>query len=97
MAEDPAQNSFELDSPVAKIRARGRDPILIISIVAYSILALMLYQHMQETKEAIQRMTAAIEAGIKVQRFTTCIIATKEDERELQYNSPNSFCNRNSN
>ena len=39
-------------------------------------------------------VAAAMQAGVKAQRFTACLVATKDAEREKQYLQPNSFCNR---
>lgn len=41
-----------------------------------------------------REMTGAIREGVREQRFTTCIFATKEDQREAEYMKQQSFCNR---
>lgn len=41
-----------------------------------------------------QEVSTAMQAGVKAQRFTACLVATKDTEREAQYLQPNSFCNR---
>lgn len=41
-----------------------------------------------------KEMVKAIQEGNKAQRLSTCIQATKEDQKESEYMRPNSFCNR---
>ncbi len=80
-------NEIEYQGALGKIRARGRDPFLIIGIVAYGILGFMMWQHSATTEKAIISM-------VREMRLSTCISATPEVSREAQYSNPSSFCNR---
>lgn len=78
---------LEYEGALGRLRARGRDPLIIISIFAYALIVLMLYDHTSKTEKAITAM-------VREMRLSTCISATKEDQREAQYSNPASFCNR---
>lgn len=72
---------------LGKFRARGRDPVLIIGTLASLIFGYFIYTHSERTDKAFASM-------LREQRLMTCILASKEAERELQYSNPTSFCNR---
>lgn len=84
-----------------KFRARGYDILTLVVVAGLSVMSYVLWRHMEDAvsfrNEATQAAAATVEtlkALAREQRFTTCILATKEDQREAQYGSPNSFCNR---
>lgn len=48
----------------------------------------------QRTQESIERMTTAIKAQAREQKFQTCILSLPVSERAAEYNNPNSLCAR---
>lgn len=77
-----------------KLRARGYDTIVVVMILALAVFGYGLNEHMRETKSGTESVAKAINDSVKVQKFTACILATKDELRESQYSNPNSFCNR---
>lgn len=45
-------------------------------------------------KETNREMSRAVQEGVRVQRLSTCILATDQNKRGAEYMKPDSFCNR---
>lgn len=45
-------------------------------------------------KESNLGFAKALQELVRSQNLSTCILATKEDQKEAEYMKPNSFCNR---
>lgn len=91
MADD---SEFEAKTAIGTFRARGYDTLTLLGIVGLVGFGYMLYMHMQEAKASNMEIASAIRDAVRVQKFTACIIATPESQKEAQYSSPQSFCNR---
>lgn len=95
MSEDLERGEVSAEGPGGfKFRARGYDAVVGTMMLAVIVLGYGLWMHMVETKTGNQEIARAIKDGVKVQKFTACILATDDHNREAQYSNPQSFCNR---
>lgn len=92
---DDRQDEVEATLPGGtKLRVRGYDFLTIAVVAGICIMAYVLWKHTEETAAASVAANQSLNVLAKEQRLTTCILATKEDQREAQYANPQSFCNR---
>lgn len=102
----------EVETPVGKFRARGTDVISLLGLLCATVMAAVLYMHMEDArmangnvvtsnkevatalKESNAEFAKQLGEVVRVQRLSTCILATDQDKREREYMKADSFCNR---
>lgn len=94
MAEHDDEREIEADTPIGKFRARGYDTLTAVVIVALMGYGYMLWMHMSEARASSDEVAKQLREIVRVQKFSTCLQATPDNQKEAQYSSPQSFCNR---
>ena len=91
------QDSAELKTPIGNLSLRTKkmvDLITIISFVTLTLVALMVWEHKNDSKVYQLALLEAITSLTHAQRMNTCIISIPQERRESEMITQSSFCNR---
>lgn len=101
-ARDDAEQDVSIETPFAKLRARGVRTSDIIGLTTLALVAVVLYfvlrAHDSAAEARIVTLQRYTELGqimrtqVKSQRLMTCILATPQNARQGEYMQANSFC-----